>query len=204
MKTPLRRKELAALPDYRKANISVGSETPEAIAHVFAVCRRGDESRLLNSLLDVLEPPASIGGKKLSVGEVQAYLLAVNFARGTASSPDEFLKLTSTMSRKASARFFIICAAAMEAVKAERAQEYSPTDGHRMAALQAKLELERNTGTLPTQKQVKARAFQIVQLFIKNRDQDFSPLEPKNKRWSKILTSVNLDYLPKGVRGKGE
>ena len=92
----------------------------------------------------------------------------------------------------------------MAAVKEEREHQFNATDGHRMAALQAKLELERNTGALPTQKQVKARAFQIVSLFIKTRNQDFAPMEPQAKRWSKILASVSLDYLPEGGRGKGK
>jgi hypothetical protein len=90
----------------------------------------------------------------------------------------------------------------MQAVKIEREHQYSVTVGHRMAALQAKLELERNTGKLPTQKLVKMRAFALVKLFIKSRNQDFAPYEPANKRWSKILKSAGLDYLQVGVRGR--
>lgn len=143
-------------------------------------------------------------GRKLTPLDVKAYALAVNYARGTASDPSKFFDVVDAQTKKASVRFFRICAAAMESVKAERSRQYSVTDGHRMAALQAKLELERNAGELPTQKQVKERAFQIASLFIKNRNQDFAPYEPGNKRWSKILVSVGLDYLPRGVRGKGQ
>lgn len=204
MKPPLRRKEQAALPDYRKASLSAENEGDDAQSHFIAVCRREDELGRLSAIFSKLEPPAMIDGRKLTATEIQAYALAVNFARGTASSPDEFLKPTATMAKKASVRFFKICAAAMEAVKVDREHKYSATDGHRMAALQAKLELERNTGTLPTQKQVKERAFHIVRLFIKSHRQDFAPMEPEAKRWSKILSSVGLDYLDTAVRGKGE
>lgn len=200
----LRRKKQTVLPDYRRGSVSVGRETPEAIAHAFAVCRRQDEIAMLNGILNQLEPPDKIEGKTLSDTEKQAYALAVNYARGTAPNPDEFLKLTATMGGKAHVRFFLICAAAMAAVKIERNHKYTVTDGHRLAALQAKLELERNTGTLPTQRQVKERAYDIIRLFIKRRNQDFAPYEPENKRWSKILTSVKLDYLTRSVRGKGK
>jgi hypothetical protein len=188
------------LRDFRSARLSVGGGSPEDWKHFVAVCRRQDEIALLETMLNKLDPPAAIDGRKLSPAEVQAYCLAVNFARGTARNPGEFPRLVSIQTGKASVRFFKICAAAMEAVQAERARKYSATDGHRMAALQAKLELQQNTGELPTMLQVKKRAFSILQRFCKK--QDFAPLEPENKRWSKILKSVNLDYLPEAVKGK--
>lgn len=204
----MKKKIQVPLPNYRKAGLSpTQQDTDTATDHFVAVCRRQDEIARMSELFNQLEPPTSIDGKKLTDGELQAYSLAVNYARGTASKPDEFLKLTGTMTKRANnaaVRFFQICAAAMQAVKIERAHQYSVTDGHRMAALQAKLELERNTGKLPTQIEVKERAFALVKLFIKSRNQDFAPYEPENRRWSKILASVGLGYLRAGVRGKGK
>jgi len=199
----MKKKVQVPLPNYRKAGLSpTQQDTDTATDHFVAVCRRQDEIARMSELFNQLEPPTSIDGKKLNVAELQAYSLAVNFARGTALKPDEFLKLTETMAKRANVRFFQICAAAMQSVKIEREHQYNVTDGHRMAALQAKLELERNTGKLPTQKQVKMRAFALVKLFIKSRNQDFAPYEPANKRWSKILKSAGLDYLQVGVRGR--
>jgi hypothetical protein len=199
----MKKKVQVPLPNYRKAGLSpTQQDTDTATDHFVAVCRRQDEIARMSELFNQLKPPTSIDGKKLIDWELQAYSLAVNFARGTALKPDEFLKLTETMAKRANVRFFQICAAAMQSVKIEREHQYSVTDGHRMAALQAKLELERNTGKLPTQKQVKMRAFALVKLFIKSRNQDFAPYEPANKRWSKILKSAGLDYLQVGVRGR--
>lgn len=203
MSTP-RHKQAAALPDYRKATLRNGrgaptteAEAEAASAHFIAVCRRGDERARLAALFSLLEPPAAIDGRKLTKAEVDAYTLAVNYARGTASQPDEFPKLAGKMAKRASARIFTVFAAAMDAVKREQAG-WNETDGHRMAALQAKLELEKNLGRLPLQKQVKERAFEIL---MRCRWRKFSPLEPKAKRWSKILASAGLDYLPKAKRG---
>ena len=162
--------------------------------------RRLEEKQRLARLFSLLEPPSTIDKKRLTKGEVDAYTLAVNYARGTAPCPQEFLKLTHTMTKRASARFFAVCAAAMEAVKREQAG-WNETDGHRMAALQAKLELEEHLGKLPTQKQVKRHAFQILN---RCRWRTFSPMAPEAKRWSKILASVGLDYLQPGVRGPAE
>lgn len=201
-KKSFRRHVAKALPDFRKASLSVGNEGPESVAHFQAVLNRSIEAATLRDIFDQLQEPTTLDGRKLSEAEVQAYALAVNFARGTARQPEEFLKLVSKQARKASPRFFRICVAAMEAVRAERDHKFTATEGHRMAALQAKLELERDTGEEPTQKQVKQRAFEIVSLLIKNRNQNFAPLEPENKRWSKILKSVSLDYLRPGVKGK--
>lgn len=198
-----RRRAVKPLPDLRKASLKVGTESPEAEARFLGVCRRQDEAARLMAIMGKLEPPAAIDGQKLSKAEVDAYALAVNHARGTAPQADQFLKLADTMAKRASARFFTICAAAMRAVKDERSNQYTQTDAHRMAALQAKLELETSLGCLPTQAQVKARAFDLVRLFIKRRGQDFEPLEPDAKRWSKILQSVALDYLPRKTRGPG-
>lgn len=201
-KTSFKRHAAKPLPDYRSARLSVGNETPDDMAHFVAVFHREEEITLLNSMLETLSPPATINGKKLTIADHQAYALAVNHARGTSRNPNAFQIVVEAQTRKASVRFFHICAAAMEAVKAEKNRQFGVTEAHRMAALQAKLELERDTGELPTQKRVKQRAFEIVSLLIKNRKQNFAPYGPEHKRWSKILTSVNLDYLPPAVKGK--
>lgn len=115
--------------------------------------------------------------------------------------PSDFLKLADEAGRKANRRFFEVASMAMAAVQSARTDRLTITEAHVMAAIQAKLELEQRTDELPTQKQVKERAFKIALHWFKS--EDFSPYEAKGKAWSKIFQRAGLAYLPIGTRGKG-
>jgi hypothetical protein len=196
MSTPQKRVSLAR--DGEAALKAVFQELADTLADPVKR-RRMEEKHRLARLFSLLEPPAAIDGRKLTKADLESYTLAVNHARRTAKDDLAFLHLAHKKTRAADARFFAVCAAAMDAVKREQAG-WNETDGHRMAALQAKLELEERLGRLPLQMQVKKHAFGIL---MRCRWRTFAPLEPENKRWSKILSSVGLAYLPTATRGNG-
>jgi hypothetical protein len=178
-----------------KLTVSAAADGEEALKAEF---RRRIERDMLEGLFHPIKPPVSINKQVVTGEDIDAFVLAVNHARRTAKDELAFLHLVHKKTLAADVRFFAVCAAAMDAVEKERAG-WNDTDGHRMAALQAKLELEKNLGTLPTQKAVKEHAFDIL---MRCRWLTFSPREPRDKRWSKILDSVGLDYLKPGVKGK--
>jgi len=163
-----------------------------------AAFRRHGELFKLRELM-LVKRPHNNGERSFSKRDERSYYEAWSYAQGFDSI---FLKSVSSAAKAADVRFFEVTTQAMRDVREARGMKVSCTIGHMVAAIQAKLELEQSLGCLPTQKQVKDRAFFLVMYLWK--DQDFSPYESKHKAWSKIFKAAGLDYLPRAVRGKGD
>lgn len=160
--------------------------------------RRAGEYAIMREIL-LVKRPHNNGERSFSGRDEGTYFTAWNHAQGFDSI---FIQLVEAAAKSADARFFEVTSQAMRDVKEARKIKVSCTNGHVVAAIQAKLELERSLDRLPTQKEVKERAFKLV-IWLWNT-QDFAPYDPDDKRWSKILKAAGLDYLPRGTRGKGK
>lgn len=157
----------------------------------------GEQSHLFN--LCHLKPVPKGGNTiPLTRADRAIYELAIHHALGRETA---FPRLAGEAAVNRNQRFFEVARIAIKDMRLASDNKFSVTTAHAIAALQAKLEIEQSIRMLPTQMQVKKRAFVLVKFLFK--DQNFEPYEPNAKAWTKVLRLATLDYLLTAVRGKG-
>jgi hypothetical protein len=170
-----------------------------------AALRRMAEISRLKAMLPTIKPPAKIGKRALDETEKNHFDLAVVVANksGDASQNQAYGKAVVAATQSADSRFFEIITAAMKAAKKEREESMSAASAHVLLALTAKLELEQETGELPTTRQVSDRAHDIGSVWFSVELFDKLAAPDNKAAWSKARAAAELSYLPPAKRGEG-
>jgi len=181
--------------------VSLATHGEESLKATF---RRLAEVSRLKAMAPTVAPPAKVGKGALSTAERDCFSLAAEVASRTNNKAqgEAYAKAVAAATQRADARFFEIVAAAMRAVHAARDGAMSAATMHEILSLTAKLELEQESGTLPTTLEVSKRAYDIGCLWFED-DSDRLAAPQEKAAWSKARKATGLDYLPRSTRGKG-